>query len=532
MIKHNIKYVFWVVLFFLTFILFNAWKNEKYLVDDLDSEKKLHSKMDFTNNISEFNFKDCESFTEDIVIKTNLIEARINPSTGDFSYIALKEYFKDVGGADNVVIFNKSDDRFYFSQTGIIGAQFLEKKYLDNSILQKLSYDVKNNSSNMFIVLKYEYNHNIFVYKVYTFKTYSYEIILDTYVKNNSDMEFSFKYYGLIKYKYDNLDKSFFNSGLRAYEGWAVYTDNKPYKKISFDEVSNKSFSYSGVGGWMAFLERYFISALIPDNFNNYVYIAEKNLNNIYSFKYLSKDDIILKSDECVCLSTSLFIGPKTTKFLNNLSKGLELTIDYGIFWPIASPIFFLLNFIYSFVSNWGIAIILVTLVIKLLFFNLSSISYKSMGNMKKLQPRLDLLKEQYKDDKTQFGNAIINLYKKENINPLSGCLPILIQIPVFISLYYVILESIELRHAPFFYWIYDLSSKDPYYIFPILMSITMFIQQKLNPPIQDQFQAKVMMFLPVVFLFIFLQFPSGLILYWIVNNILSILQQWIMTRK
>ena len=217
---------------------------------------------------------------------------------------------------------------------------------------------------------------------------------------------------------------------------------------------------------------------------------------------------------------------------LNKLSKGLDLAIDYGMFWPIASPIFLLLSKIYVLVNNWGLAIILVTIIIRLLFFHLSSISYKSMGNMKKLQPKMEILKHRYKDDKKMFGQAVMDLYKKEKVNPLSGCLPVLIQIPVFISLYYVLLESVELRQAPFIFWIKDLSDNDPYYVLPIIMAFTMYLQQKLNPPIHDPTQAKIMMFMPVIFLFIFLQFPSGLLFYLIVNNILSIIQQWVIMMK
>jgi YidC/Oxa1 family membrane protein insertase len=533
MIK-SIKYFLYFFLFFLFFVLFSAWKNEKRLIDDLDLNYVESNLNNLKSNdiISSQNFKDYNESEEFISVSTTLIDVKINPLTGDFFNLILKKYSNDLNGEDGVVLFNKTDERFYYGQSGIISNQFYDKVLFDKSFLSKFSYDVKDDESNVFVILKYEVGENIFLYKVYTFRTYSYEISIDFYIQNNGVSDILFKHYGLIRYKKNNSNTGLLDSGIRSYEGGAVYTNDKPYKKISFDDINEKNFSYSGVGGWIAFLERYFISVWIPDKSNEYVYIAEKVLDKIYSFKYLNFDDLKVRSNECLHITTTLFVGPKHNSFLNNLSKGLELSIDYGIFWPIASPIFFLLSYIFSFVGNWGFSIVLVTLIIKLMFFNLASISYRSIGNMKKLQPRLELLKEQHKNDKAQYGNAVMNLYKKENVNPLSGCLPVLIQIPVFISLYYVLLESIELRHAPFIFWISDLSSKDSYYILPIFMSLTMFIQQKMNPPIQDPLQAKVMMFLPLVFLFLFLQFPSGLILYWIVNNVLSILQQYIIVKN
>lgn len=530
MIKQNIKYFLWFFLFFLSFVLFNAWKNEKNLVNDLQVNYSIQNSE--YDTISKGNFIESFSSDEDITIQTNLVDVKINPLTGDFLYLSLKKYSKELDKLENIVVFDKSDKKFYYGQTGVFSDQFFDKIKYDKSFLNKLSYNLTEDSNKTFIVLKYEVATNVFLYKVYTFKTYSYEINVDFYIQNFSVNDVFVKHYGLINFKNEKINSGLFTSGISSYEGGAIYTEKKPYKKLSFNDVSDKKFSYTGTNGWLAFIERYFIATFIPDKTNEYIFLAENLLDNIYSFKYLSNNDIKVSSSDCTSLNTTLFVGPKSSSYLNNLAAGLNLTIDYGIFWPIASPIFFILNLIFSFVKNWGYSIILVTFLIKLIFFNLSSISYTSMKNMKKLQPKLDLLKEQYKDDKAQFGSAVINLYKKENVNPLSGFLPILIQIPVFISLYYVLLESIELRHSPFIFWINDLSSKDAYYILPVLMSLSMFIQQKLNPPIQDKLQAKVMMFLPLIFLFLFLQFPAGLMLYWIVNNFLSILQQWVITRK
>ena len=227
-----------------------------------------------------------------------------------------------------------------------------------------------------------------------------------------------------------------------------------------------------------------------------------------------------------------MYLGPEITDVLKSIAPGLDLTVDYGWLWFLSSLLFSLMKSIYSFVGNWGLSIILVTLLIKLAFFRLSATSYKSMASMRKLQPKLLALRERYGDDKAKISQATMELYKQEKVNPLGGCLPIVIQIPVFIALYWVLLESVQLRQAPFVFWIHDLAMPDPYHILPVIMGMTMLIQQKLNPAPPDPMQAKVMMFLPIVFTGLFWNFPSGLVLYWIVNNSLSILQQWYITRK
>lgn len=523
MFKQNLKYFLWIILFFLVFILFNTWKNESYLSDNIKDDLKSDS---FLKDNNDFNIIDANN---NIVVKTNLVTVKISSETGDINYVSLNNFFKNLSSDNNIIILDKSENRNYYVQTGIVFNDISFDKF-NFGKLSNFSYTLNSDESKISVILKYNFN-DVFVYKVYDFKNYSYEIDLNLYVYNKDINDLIFRHYGFIKYKNFVSDSSFLTSNLNSYEGGALFTSDKPYTKIAFDKISNNSYNTTVIGGWIAFLERYFLSVLIPD-VGEYLYFAEKLNDYFYIYKYLSSTDFRLSSSDVIHFNSTLYVGPKNSCFINNLSKGIELVIDYGIFWPIADPIFFLLSFINKFLENWGFSIIFVTFLIKLLFFNLSSISYKSIGNIKKLQPRLELLKEQYKDDKPKFSQALMDLYKKENVNPLSGCLPVLIQIPVFISLYYVILESIELRHSPFIFWIQDLSSKDPYYILPVVMSITMYIQQKMNPPVQDQLQAKVMLFLPVIFLFLFLQFPSGLIIYWIMNNILSIIQQWIITRQ
>ena len=527
--RQSVRYTLWILIFFLVFILFNTWENEKTLTKKIESnDKTSYSTINLSETVNDYFVND---ELNEITINTNLISAKINLFGGDITFLSLKEYLESANNAEKkIVILNKTKDKMYFVQSGFFSENIKMNKNPYHS--KCTDYTLTENDTHLFVNLEYNLDDKLVLNKIYTFKTYSYDINIDYYITNNSDKNCVGRMYGLINYKRAPSKTSFLNSGMRTYEGGALHTNEKPYKKISFDDLSKKDYSYTVNGGWMAFLESYFLSSWLPDFTYNYIYTANKKSDDSYLLKYINENEIVVCPGECRHFQSTLFVGPKLKTYLNRLYNGLDLAIDYGIFWPISSPLFLLLSKIFSFVQNWGLSIIFVTIMIKLLFFHLSAISYRSMGKMKKLQPRLNLLKERYKDDKKQFGQAVMDLYKKEKVNPLSGCFPILIQIPVFISLYYVLLESVELRHAPFFLWINDLSSKDAFYILPVIMCITMFIQQKLNPPMQDPLQAKIMMFMPFIFLLIFLQFPSGLILYWIINNILSILQQWIIIKS
>ncbi len=519
----------WVIVFFLIFILLNTWENEKTSRDKLKTDDKPNY-SNITNKLDEFIEEDDQQ--KSIIVNTDLVFAKINLFGGNIIHLSFKKYFKDPNNCgDNITVLDEFNRELLLIRSGFFDKfdSLKFKNYFYSS--HNIDYNIERNGSILHIVLKYKIDSDIFFCKIYTFKNYSYDIDVDFYIKNESDKIYSGKLCGFIKQKQVSSSGGFLSFGAKDYNNGALHTDTKLCKKVSFDEVFSKNFIFTIKGGWIAMLGHYFLSAWIPGSLSDYIYTVKKVANNFFVLEYVSDEELVILPGECKCLESKLFVGPKIKSFLTKMHTGLDLTIDYGMLWPIAGPIFLLLSKIYSFIKNWGISIILITFVIKLLFFHLSSLSYRSMGNIKRLQPRLNILKERYKDNKKEFSQAVMDLYKKENINPLSGCLPILIQIPVFISLYYVLLESVELRHASFFLWINDLSEKDSYYILPIIMCLTMFLQQYLNPSIQDPLQAKIMMFIPLIFLFIFSQFPSGLILYWVVNNVLSIFQQWIIVR-
>ncbi|MGD8927033.1 MAG: membrane protein insertase YidC, partial [Thioalkalispiraceae bacterium] len=329
---------------------------------------------------------------------------------------------------------------------------------------------------------------------------------------------------------------------LPTYTGPVYYSPDNKYEKVKFKEIDEvaenrktgplDAIDREFAGGWIAMIEHYFVGAYIPKSDEVYRYFTQKPKRDgdLYWIGLMSTEKTV-KPNQTMDSSVELYVGPKIQKRLEALAPGLELSVDYGWLTFISKPLFWLLTHIHGLLGNWGWAIIVLTLMIKLVFYKLSETSYKSMARMKKLAPRMKQISERYADDRQRKGQAIMELYKKEKVNPMSGCLPILIQIPVFIALYYVLLESVELRQAPWIFWINDLSLKDPYYVLPIIMGISMFAQQKLNPAPPDPMQAKMMMLLPFVFTFLFLFFPSGLVLYWVCNNLLSIAQQWYITR-
>ena len=363
------------------------------------------------------------------------------------------------------------------------------------------------------------------VTKNYRFTKDSYIVNIDYQVTNNSNDPLDVtSYTQLVR---TALDQS--NMMMPTYTGGAKYDDQEVFEKIEFDEF-NEQPETTSKGGWLAMIQHYFFVAMIPEAQKVHNYSAKVN-NGKYLLTIVNPAQKIAPGASATLGKNALYIGPKEQSRIDNLAPGLDKTVDYGILFIVAKPLSELLHWIYEYVGSWGYAIIILTILIKLAFYKLSEKSYRSMAGMRKLSPRLAKLKETYGDDKEKMGQKTMELYRKEKINPAAGCLPILVQIPVFIALYWVLLEMVELRQTPFWYLL-DLAAPDPFYILPLIMGASMFVQQKLNPPPPDPMQAKIMMSLPFIFTIFFIWFPSGLVLYWVANNILSIAQQWFINKR
>lgn len=372
------------------------------------------------------------------------------------------------------------------------------------------------------------------VNKIYTFKRGSYLIDVSHELVNSSAdaLPLQAYFHTLRDDKPVEGNQNNFMMGVHVYTGPAVYTEEKKYQKVGFEDIAkNKAeFVHHANDGWLAMVQHYFVTAWIPQQGSPRDYYMEKLGSQLYRIGIkLPAQTVAPQTTGKV--SVQLYAGPQEQDKLASVAPGFDLVVDYGMLTVIAAPLFWVLEWCYKLVGNWGWAIILLTVVLKLLFFPLSATSYKSMARMKNVAPKLAKLKETHGDDKERLNREMMELYKREQINPLGGCLPILVQIPVFIALYWVLLGSVEMRNAPFIGYITDLSVKDPYFILPIVMGLTMVLQTRLNPAPPDPMQAKLMMLMPIMFTGMFLFFPSGLVLYWIVNNVLSIAQQWQINR-
>ncbi|EFX90532.1 membrane protein insertase, YidC/Oxa1 family domain protein [Actinobacillus ureae ATCC 25976] len=364
--------------------------------------------------------------------------------------------------------------------------------------------------------------------KTFVLKRGSYDVAVNFNVKNQSAQAIEVQPYGQLKH---TLVESSGSLTMPTYTGGAYSSSETNYKKYSFDEMAKENLNIGTKAGWVAVLQHYFVSAWVPNqDAQNSLY--SRTNNGIATIGYRGPVTEVAPNSEAT-ITSQLWTGPKDQKEMEATAATLDLTVDYGWAWFIAKPLFALLTFIQSIVTNWGLAIIGVTLVVKMILYPLTKAQYTSMAKMRMLQPKIQEMRERFGDDRQRMSQEMMKLYKDEKVNPMGGCLPILIQMPIFIALYWTFMEAVELRHAPFFGWIQDLSAQDPYYILPLLMGGSMFLLQKMSPtPVADPVQKKVMTFMPVLFTVFFLWFPSGLVLYWLTSNLITIAQQWLIYRN
>jgi len=456
-----------------------------------------------------------------ISVTTDLYKADIETTGGDLRRLELLKHKAAEDKTSNFVLLDDAaKPMVYVAQTGLIGGELPSHNAVFTSSAS--SYQMQEGNDTLEVRLSWAAN-GVTVDKVYTFHRNRYEIDVNYEVKNGTAAPITpTVYYQIVHDSQSNQGSAL----MPTFTGGSYYTESTKFKKLAFSDMEKEPLNLTSNDGWVGLLQHYFVSAWIPKEGLARKFYTEKLSDNMYRIGTKSTLGAIAPG-ESLTIPARLFTGPQTKHDLAASAPGLEYAVDYGWLTVVATPLFWLLSKIHALVQNWGVAIILLTILIKAAFFKLSATSYRSMAQMRELAPRLQSMKEKFGDDRQKMQMAMMELYKTEKINPMGGCLPILVQIPVFIALYWVLLGSVELRHAPFFGWIKDLAAIDPYYILPVLMGASMIIQTKLNPKPTDPMQAKIMTWMPIVFSVFFFFFPAGLVLYWLVNNVLSIAQQW-----
>ena len=468
-----------------------------------------------------------------VTITTDVFTVSIDTLGGDIVETKLLNHLDKMAdkGGQPISIFTQSDGNEFIAESGLIGANGTDTATARPLFASSASnYELTGDQQGLDVDLVY-YQGSVEIIKRFEFKPADYSIGVRYIVRNRSSEAWSATFYGQFR-RDSHQPESESSTGMRPFLGAALREKEKNYSKYDFSDIDDESVKSSIQGGWLAFVQHYFVSAWVPPQEDKNRYSLRKLQGNDIYLMAVTGEKINVSAGGSAEYRVDLYIGPKNQKVLKQLSPYLDLTIDYGFLWMLAKPIFATLEIIQSVLGNWGWSIILLTILVKILLYPLSAASLKSMAKMRTLQPEMARIKELYGDDRQKAGQEQMALFKKHRVNPLGGCFPMLLQMPVFIALYWVLSESVEIRHSPWIIWIQDLSAKDPLFILPLIMGASMFLMQKLQPAPTDPMQAKVFQLMPIVFTFFFLMFPAGLVLYWTVNNLLSILQQWFVNRQ
>ncbi|MBH0062948.1 MULTISPECIES: membrane protein insertase YidC [unclassified Pseudoalteromonas] len=523
-------------LMLVSFLLFQEWDNDynKPKVDPSATTQTLQANSpesdDYIPSSSDSELPASATLAKRSVIEitTDVFKVKIDTKGGDIVETDLLQYEETKGSDTPYMLLGQLDGgKQYFSQSGLIGLNGP-----DGSANGRPTYSTEQKSytltgDELRVPLQFTDSNGVSFTKTYVFKKGQYDVGLEYKINNTTSAPLQVQLYTQIKRtvqeKGSMVDQN--------YLGAAYGTDEEKYEKYSFSDMADKNLNKSTQGGYVAFIQHYFVSAWVP---------MQDQSNTLYSLITKSNAAIIGAKDPAVniqagseqILTATYYMGPKESDILEAIHPDLDLTVDYGWLFFISQPLFVLLKWLHSILGNWGVAIIAITIIVKSLMYPLTKAQYTSMAKMRALQPKMAALKEKFGDDRQKFGQATMEMYKKEKVNPMGGCFPILLQMPIFLALFYVFLESTELRHAEFIFWLTDLSAKDPYYVLPILFGASMFVTQKLQPmTVTDPMQQKMMTFMPVIFSVFFLWFPSGLVLYWLVSNLISIVQMLIIYR-
>ncbi|MDA5132921.1 MULTISPECIES: membrane protein insertase YidC [Psychrobacter] len=466
-----------------------------------------------------------------ITVTTDRYDIKINPEGGDIVYAALKQYDATLDSDKPFVLLENNSNRVYVAQSGLIGQNGIDTaegraKYSHTAN----NYVMEKGQQTLSVPLTYK-KDGVTVTKTFTFTQDKYPIDISYQIQNASANAWQGQMFAQLK-RDDSKDPGMSDKGalsMATYLGGAWGTPDDPYNKLKFGKFNDGELTTTSDKGWVGIVQHYFVSAWTPENFTGKFFSRETGDEYFIGF---NSQPVNVAPNKQVTLNATLYAGPKVQSELKEVAVGLNQTVDYGLLWPISKILFAVLDGIHKVIGNWGWSIILLTILVKIALMWFSNKSYYSMAKMRAIAPRLAALKEEHGDDRMKMSQEMMAIYKEEKVNPMAGCLPILMQMPIFLALYWVLVESVELRHAPWILWIRDLSAMDPWFILPLLMGASMFVQQQLNPQPADPMQAKVMKFLPIIFTAFMLFFPAGLVLYWTVNNLFSMTQQYLINRK
>ncbi|HMI76942.1 MAG TPA: membrane protein insertase YidC [Buchnera sp. (in: enterobacteria)] len=507
---------------FICFLLWQIWQTK--ITSDL-AIKKIEQ-----NQVNLFNHTAVNK--KNIFIKTNVISLSINRNGGDIEQANLLKYKNKLHSLQPLSLLTTTPDFFYQAQSGLTGKDGPDNPHYNLRPFYKTAksyFKLKHGQQLRVPMLWIDTNHIVYI-KTFVFKSDTYDVKVEYTIKNNTNKTLEYSIFGQLKQsvnlpKIKNTHSN--NFALQTFRGAAYSTDDNKYNKYNFGNISEDKNLYVKTNhGWIAMLQQYFATAWIPQSQRENIIYTSNFGHNIVGIGYKS-DTFYVIPNTTNKVYAKLWIGPEIQDKMSNIASNLDLTVDYGFLWFLSQPLFKLLKVLYHLIGNWGVAIVLITVIMRIIIYPLSKSQYISIAKMRLLQPKINDLKIKFADNRTRLSQEIMMLYKKEKINPLGGCLPVFIQMPIFLALYYMLMSSVELRHAPFYFWIHDLSSQDPYYILPVIMGITMFYIQKISPnTVTDPFQKKIMGYSPILFTIFFLWFPSGLVLYYIISNIITILQQ------
>ena len=520
-----------IALLFVSFLLYQQWNMDNSpQPQGQGTEQQVNNSGDVPSHSGDGQpIPDQETTSKDLItINTDVLALSVDTLGGDVIEAKLLAYNNELDSADPFILLKDEPGLSYIAQSGLIGANGIDSANGRAQLaVTAKDFTLADGQDELRVPMTYV-KDGITYTKTFVLKRNSYAVDVEYTIDNQSASAASVQMYAQLR---QNLMDDGGSLTMPTYRGGAYSTDTTNYKKYSFDDMQDKSLNMTTTNGWAAMLQHYFVSAWIPrsEEASNLFTRASNGLG--YIGVRLPTTTIAAGTEQT--LTATLWVGPKLQKEMEATAANLNLTVDYGWLWFIASPLHKLLSFIQSIVGNWGLAIMMLTFIVRGAMYPLTKAQYTSMAKMRMLQPKLTAMRERLGDDRQRMSQEMMELYKKEKVNPLGGCLPIVLQMPIFIALYWSLMESVELRHSPFFGWIHDLSAQDPYYILPLLMGVSMFMIQKMSPTtVTDPMQQKIMTFMPVMFTFFFLFFPSGLVLYWLVSNVVTLLQQTLIYRS